>query len=156
MKKLILKCTFFRIVAENIRFLICLVSRQFNLTTIDISMLRAVYYDLFTTFPQKLWKTCKNPVCLRVCTILLCILVLFSCGSSKSVKKGKPALENAVISMSEDEARKKLGEPDVVSRTPENNIIWTYKPKWKIMPDNKDTIYVEFENGKVTKIVRAR
>jgi len=65
-------------------------------------------------------------------------------------------MENAVISMSENEVRKKLGDPDVVSRTPENNIIWTYKPKWKIMPDNKDTIYVEFENGKVIKIVKVK
>jgi hypothetical protein len=156
MKKLILKCTFFGIIVENIRFLICLVCRQFNLTAIHINMLRAVSYDLFTTFPQKLWKTCKSPVYLRICTFLFCILVLFACSSSKSVKKGSPVLENAVISMSEDEVRKKLGEPDVVSKTPENSIIWTYKPKWKIMPDNKDTIYVEFEDGKVTKIVKAR
>lgn len=156
MKKLILKCTFLRKIADNIRFLIYLVYRQLSLTTFNINMLRPISYHLFTTFPQKLWKTCKNPLCLRTCIIIFCIAVLFSCSSSKSAIKQSPALENAVISMSEDEVRKKLGEPDTVSKTPENNILWTYSPKWKIMPDNKDTIYVEFENGKVTKIVRAR
>ncbi|MCX5805769.1 MAG: hypothetical protein NT010_06845 [Proteobacteria bacterium] len=156
MKKLILKYTFIGEIAENIRFLICLVCRQLTSTAFKNNMLGSLSYNLFTTFPQKLWKTCKNPVCLKTCAILLCILVLFSCSSSKSAKKGSSALDNAVISMSEDEVRKKLGEPDIVSKTPENNIIWTYKPPWKIMPDNKGTIYIEFENGKVTKIVKAR
>jgi len=156
MKKLIFKHSFTGIVVENIRFLICLVYRQFSLKPINNSMLEKYYCVLFTTFPQKMWKTCKNPVCLKTCIILLCIMVLFSCSSFKSSKKTGPVLENAVISMSEDEARKKLGEPDIVSKTPENNIIWTYKPQWKIMPDNKGTVYVEFENGKVTKIIKAR
>jgi hypothetical protein len=156
MKKLIMKYTFFGIIAEYIRFLICLFRRQFSLNVINNNMLKVKSYDLFTTFPQYLWKTCKKPVCLNICIILLCIPVLFSCSMFKSAKKKGPVLENAVISMSEDEVRKKLGEPDVVSKTPENNIIWTYRPKWKIMPDNKDTIYIEFENGKVTKIVKAR
>jgi hypothetical protein len=156
MKKLISKHTFFGIIAENIRFLICSVRRQSNLIVFNNNKLRPISCGLLTTFPQKLWKTCKNPVSLSICIILLCIPVLFSCSSSKTAKKKGPVMENAVISMSEDEVRKKLGEPDVVSKTPENNIIWTYRPKWKIMPDNKDTIYVEFENGKATKIVKSR
>ncbi len=156
MKELILKCTFLREMAENIRFLINLVYEKNNLTAFNINMLRSISCCLFTTFPQKLWKTGKNPACLSACVLLLCVPFLFSCSSSKSAKKGSPVLENAVISMSEDEVRKKFGEPSIVSKTPENNIIWTYKPKWKIMPDNKDTIYIEFENGKVTKIVKAR
>ena len=67
-----------------------------------------------------------------------------------------PALQSGVISMTEDEVRKKVGEPDVVSKTADNNILWTYRPSWKLLPDNKDTVYLEFENGRVTKIIRAR
>jgi len=39
-----------------------------------------------------------------------------------------PVLENALISMSEEEVRKKLGEPTMVSLTLEDRIIWTYVP----------------------------
>ena len=70
-------------------------------------------------------------------------------------KKLKVSLDSTLIDKGEDEVKKKFGEPDVVSKTPENQIIWTYKPKWKIWPDNSDTVYVEFMDGKVTKIVRA-
>jgi argininosuccinate synthase len=65
-------------------------------------------------------------------------------------------MENAMISMTEEDVRKRLGEPNIVSVTPENKIIWTYRPSWKIMPDNKNTVYVEFENGKVVKIIKVR
>jgi hypothetical protein len=156
MKKLILRYTSFTKIAENIRFLNFFVYSPFLSNTFKNNMLRSLSSYLFTTFPQKLWKTCKNPVRLKTCTILLCILLLFSCSSFKSAKKKGPVLENAVISMSEDEVKKKMGEPNVVSKTPEGNILWTYNPQWKIMPDNKDTIYIEFENGKVIKIVKAR
>jgi hypothetical protein len=52
--------------------------------------------------------------------------------------------------------KKKFGEPDIVSKMPDNRILWTYQPTWKLMPDNKGTVYVEFENGKVVKMIRAR
>jgi outer membrane protein assembly factor BamE (lipoprotein component of BamABCDE complex) len=58
--------------------------------------------------------------------------------------------------MSEEEIRKKLGEPTMVSLTTEDRILWTYVPEWKLMPDNKDTVYVEFEKGKVVKVIKAK
>ena len=58
--------------------------------------------------------------------------------------------------MTEDEVRKKVGEPTIVSRTSDNHILWTYRPTWKLMPDNKDTIYIEFVDGRVVKIIKAR
>ena len=67
----------------------------------------------------------------------------------------KPFLDSSLIDQGEDEVKKSFGEPDIVAKTPENMIIWTYKPKWKLIPDNADTVYVEFEKGKVRKIVRA-
>jgi uncharacterized protein YpmB len=74
----------------------------------------------------------------------------------KEPPKAKLVPENGVIGMTEAEVKKKFGEPDIVSKTPDNRIIWTYQPTWKLLPDNKGTIYVEFENGKVVKIIRAR
>jgi len=75
---------------------------------------------------------------------------------AKEPPKAKLVPDSNVIDMTEAEVKKKFGEPDVVSKMPDNRIIWTYQPTWKIMPDNKGTVYIEFENGKVIKIIRAR
>ncbi len=143
--------------------------------------------NLYTTFPQKMWKTFKSPMFLKACSIVVCLLLLISCsylkGSKKQDKaapesagadivqstaqqkdrqsareagKTKPAPEAALIDKGEEEVRKRFGEPDIVSKTPDGHLIWTYKPSWKLLPDNKGTLYVEFESGKVVKIVRAR
>jgi hypothetical protein len=149
----------FRIVLENIRLLFFSLRRHIDKTANNNVRLNTSSYDNFTTFPQKMWKTWKNPFCLGIYALLLCMLVLPSCSvfkSSKEPKLSHPALQNGVISMTEDEVRKKVGEPNVVSKTADNNILWTYRPSWRLLPDNKDTIYLEFENGRVTKIIKAR
>lgn len=93
----------------------------------------------------------------RTIALMLIITLLASCTIFKSSKeKTRTPMENAMISMTEEDVRKRLGEPNIVSVTPENKIIWTYRPSWKIMPDNKNTVYVEFENGKVVKIIKVR
>lgn len=74
----------------------------------------------------------------------------------KEPPKEKLVPDTGVIDMTEAEVKRKYGEPDIVSKTPDNLILWTYQPTWKLLPDNKGTIYVEFENGKVVKIIRAR
>ena len=74
----------------------------------------------------------------------------------KELPKAKLVPDSGVIDMTEAEVKRKYGEPDIVSKTPDNRILWTYQPTWKLLPDNKGTIYVEFENGKVVKIIRAR
>jgi hypothetical protein len=159
MKKHLFRHTVFQIVVENIRLLFCLYQRHINRSAHNNSRLSASFYDICTAFPQKMWKTCKSPVSLNIYALLLCLLILSSCSFFKSTKesqKSHPALQNGVISMTEDEVRRKVGEPTIVSKTPDNKILWTYKPSWKILPDNKDTVYVEFENGRVTKIIKAR
>jgi uncharacterized protein YpmB len=75
---------------------------------------------------------------------------------AKEPPKAKLVPDSNVIDMTEAEVKKKFGEPHIVSKMPDNRIIWTYQPTWKIMPDNKGTVYIEFENGKVIKIIRAR
>jgi len=115
------------------------------------------FYNFYTRFPQKLWKTSKSFPVDKVITLVMIAALLTSCTIFKSSKeKTQTPMENAMISMTEEEVRKRLGEPNIVSVTPENRIIWTYRPSWKIMPDNKDTVYVEFENGKVVKIIKVR
>lgn len=136
-------------------------------------MLRIYPDNLFTVFPQKLWKSIKSPMVTKLLAVISCALVLSSCtylGWSKkeggaarrsqgaeATSKSNPAPDGALLlDMNGDEVKKAFGEPDIVSRTPDNHILWTYKPSWKLMPDNKGTIYVEFDNDKVIKVVRAR
>ncbi len=122
----------------------------------DINDLQKSLYILSTGFPQKLWKTFKSPAFSRVCIIILSCFILISCSYIKNIAgKPQPAMENSLISLTEDQLRKKLGEPTMVSLTPDNKILWTYRPDWKIMPDNKNTVYVEFEQGIVTKVIKA-
>jgi hypothetical protein len=95
------------------------------------------------------------PVTLLV--VACCLAGLITCSTSKGVKKPKPttsAAGNALISSEPDEVRKKLGEPTVVSKTLEDHILWVYAPYLKIMPNDKGTIYVEFQNGKVIKVFK--
>lgn len=160
-------------------------------------MLNVSTDNIFTGFPQKLWKTLKSPIVIYACLIMLSIVILSSCsylkGGKKQDKEARPSSTEAsmhaeqkaseapqvvaekkvaappkepnkeklvpgsgVIGMTEAEVKKKYGDPDIVSKTPDNRILWTYQPTWKLLPDNKGTIYVEFESGKVTKIIRTR
>ena len=64
------------------------------------------------------------------------------------------AAGSVLISSEPDEVRKKMGEPTIVNRTREDHILWVYVPSLKILPNDKGTIYVEFENGKVIKIFK--
>ena len=133
------------------------------ITNYKIKYLAWSFYGFFTGFPQKMWKNHVNAFISKSCVLLLCLILLFSCSSIKKItgkdntKKAEPAsVESSLISMNEEEVRKKLGEPTSVSLTTENHILWTYTPDWKLMPDNKDTTYVEFENGKVIKVIKAK
>lgn len=142
---------------EIIEKICCSGTGQINSMANKIKEMGMFFYNFFTGFPQYLWKTKRTFPVFRAIVLMLIVLLLASCTVFKSSKKEpRTPMENAMMSMTEDEVRKRLGEPNIVSITPENRIIWTYRPSWKIMPDNKDTIYVEFENGKVVKIVKAR
>ncbi|MBP1750678.1 MAG: hypothetical protein H6Q52_3217 [Deltaproteobacteria bacterium] len=98
----------------------------------------------------------KSPAFSRSCIILLSCFILVSCSYMKNIAgKPQPVMENSLIAMNEDQVRKKLGEPTMVSLTSDNKILWTYRPEWKIMPDNKNTVYIEFDQGTVTKVIKA-
>jgi len=123
-----------------------------------IKRMKTNFYNLYTAFPQKMWKSQRTSLLSKACIILLCLFLLISCTSLKKTKgkEQQPVIENSLVSMNEEEVRKKLGEPTIVSLTPENRILWTYTPSWKLMPNNKGTVYVEFENGKVIKTIKAK
>jgi hypothetical protein len=124
-------------------------------------------YNFSTAFPQNLWKTPGRYCAVKAFCLFLCLILLSSCTYFKwtnfkwtkkdEIKKADfRTLENMVISMKEEEVRNRFGDPDVVSLMPDNRILWTYRQPWKIMPDNKDTVYIEFENGRVVKMVKVR
>ena len=122
-----------------------------------IKEIKTEFYNIYTGFPPKMWKSPGTSLLSKGCVLLLSLFLLCSCASFKSAKgKEPPVLENALISMSEEDVRKKLGEPTVVSLTLENRIHWTYRAEWKIVPDNKDTVYIEFQDGKVVKVLKAK
>ena len=94
--------------------------------------------------------------------VIACSMALFAgCSKSKEVKSDasakpstKKAFDNVLISKGQDDVRKRLGDPTLVSKTMEGHILWVYVPKWRILPNDKGYIYVEFENEKVIKIFR--
>ena len=124
----------------------------------NINMLVISSHDLFTCFPQKLWKAAQLSL-LFALAILLCATSI-GCSSSKQVRKGeqKPStIKSAnLLSLGTEEVAKKLGEPTTVSKTPEGRVFWVYEPKWKLLPDYKGTLYVEFEGGKVVKAFKTK
>lgn len=128
----------------------------------NISKLVRFYYNISTTYSQKLWKIATGPLLLKATVLLICAFVMVACTLAKAVKNktsktaAKVVVDNSLVSLSEDEVRKKLGDPTSVSRMADNRILWTYTSSWKFMPDNAGTTYVEFENGKATRIIRVR
>ena len=109
--------------------------------------------DSFSTdCPQKMWKIQKACQVLIVLFLFFSLLTLTACSQGKGVERFKALPRGTtLIDKTEAEARQALGEPDVISKTPENRILWKYRPSWKMVPSQKDTLYLEFDNGKVAK-----
>lgn len=122
-----------------------------------IDRLATSTYNFCTDSQQEMWKRSKHRVFLGLCSMVLILVLLVSCGTFKGKKEVPPTGEDKMISMTREEVVKAMGgQPDVVSREPNGRIVWTYRPGWKIMPDNKGTVYVEFEGDRVVKVIRAR
>jgi outer membrane protein assembly factor BamE (lipoprotein component of BamABCDE complex) len=149
---------------DIISYFSCKEKGQKSMIVNNIKRIKTYFYNFCTGFPLKMWKSQRTSFLSKTCVVLLCLFLLISCSSLKKMVGKEPAttpsktpvLESSLISMSEEEIRKKLGEPTMVSLTTEDRILWTYVPEWKLMPDNKDTVYVEFEKGKVVKVIKAK
>ncbi len=110
-----------------------------------------------TCCPQKMWKIQKICHVVLVLFILSGLFTLCACSQGKGVERFKALpTGTTLVAKSEEEVKKRLGEPDVVSKTPDDRILWVYKPSWKVIPSPKDTLYVEFENGKVGRVFQIK
>ncbi len=85
--------------------------------------------------------------------LLLSLLFLSACSQGKGVERFKSLPRGTTLEgKTEAEVKSVIGEPDVISLTPENKFLWRYRPAWKIIPSPRDTLYVEFDNGKAIKV----
>jgi|WetSurMetagenome_2_1015567.scaffolds.fasta_scaffold277651_2 hypothetical protein len=103
-----------------------------------------------------MWKTARL---LSLLLPLLCLAGPIACSPSKKLSKPEQRASSAdksLISYGPEVVTKRLGEPTTVSRTPEGRILWIYEPSWKIMPNDKGTVYVEFEDNRVTKVFKIK
>ncbi len=109
--------------------------------------------DSFSTdSPQKLWRIQKACQVLIILSLLIALLFLSACSQGRGVERFKALPRGTtLVGKSEAEVKQAIGEPYVISMTPENRILWKYRPSWKVIPNPKDTLYVEFDNGKVSK-----
>jgi hypothetical protein len=127
-----------------------------------INNLETFAYNLYTSYTQKMWKTLRRPCLLKVFLLFLCLCLSGACSSSKVAKDQAPKKserivnDESLVSLSENEVRKRLGEPTAVSKMADGRILWTYTPSWKFVPDNGGTVYVEFESGNAVKVIRVR
>lgn len=112
----------------------------------DYGKLQTNQYMLFTAFQQKMLKSAF--------LIFLSLFLIVSCASfsHKKVENQK----EVKVGMTQAEVKKVLGEPTVISKTQEGTIIWSYRPSWKLIPDNRGTVMVEFRENRVIKVIRAR
>jgi len=156
------KHSIFRIFVEKIGFFILLIREQRSNNHSEIKMLEKRICGFCTCFPRKLLKTVTPGCFVILSTILVASFLVSSCTYVKkttswiSKKEGAKDINNALLSKTEEETKKALGEPDIVSIMPDGTILWTYKPSWKLLPNNTETVYIEFQDGKVTKAIRGR
>lgn len=147
----------FRIVGEIIRFSHWHIGTELEAFINKFMKLQHSDDSFSTDSPQKLWKIQKACQVLIVLFLLVGLLFLSACSQGKGVERFKALPRGAtLIDKSEAEVRQALGEPDVISKTPENRVLWKYRPSWKVIPSPKDTLYVEFDNGKVTKVFQIK
>jgi hypothetical protein len=101
----------------------------------------------------------KSVWCPALCVVILLLVGPIACSSSKGARKPEQKVSTAdsgLISEEPDAVRKKFGEPTTVSRTVDGHILWVYQPSWKLLPNDKGTVYVEFDNNRVTKVFKIK
>ena len=114
-------------------------------------------YNFSTGSPQKLWKVQKPCQAVFLVLHLSLFLVAGGCSGSTAYQKAvKQVSQPTLISASEEEVKQALGQPDTVAKTPDNRMLFIYRPPWTIYPSPKDTVYIEFDNGKAAKIFKIR
>lgn len=147
----------FRIILETIDLFNHAARIFMNVFSNYISSLLDGNDNFSTPCPQKLWKIQKACQALALLMLALSVLSTSACSTNKGFQiLSSPRGEATVLGKTEDEVKQAVGEPDVVSTTPENLVLWIYMPAWRIVPSPKDTIYVQFDKGKVIKVFKIR
>jgi hypothetical protein len=139
---------------ENTTVFECVRCRRFDEKACKITKLRTFTYRFFTCFQQEMWKIAL------LCLVAACLVGPAGC-SAKSKGTDRPeqsfsSADQTLRGSGPTEVRKKLGEPTTISRTPEGRLYWIYAPAWKLIPNEKGTVYVEFENDKVAKVFKIK
>lgn len=110
-------------------------------------MLEYSFYDFCTSYAQKMW---KSPGTVRVLlTFLIIAGLMASPGCTGWSQKREQALK--MVGQGSEEVKKRIGEPNVVAKKPDNSIFWVYRPPYRLMPNQKGSVYLEFQDGKVVK-----
>jgi hypothetical protein len=103
-----------------------------------------------------MWKIARLPI---LFLIIFLLVGPTACSSSKTVRKPEQKPSSAskdLISSGPETVTKRLGEPTTIAKTPEGRILWIYEPSWKLLPNENGTVYVEFQNNKVTKVFKIK
>ena len=115
----------FRIVGETIRFSHWHMRTKVETSINNFSELQHTDDSFSTDCQQKLWKIQKACQVLIVLSLLVGLLFLSACSQGKGVERFKALPRGTtLIGKSEAEVRQALGEPYVISKTPENRIFW--------------------------------
>lgn len=94
-----------------------------------------------------MWKNCGTA---RILLAFLIVLgIVFSSGCTGWAQKREQALK--MVGSGSEEVKKRIGEPNVIAKKPDNSIVWIYRPRYKLMPNEEGSIYLEFQDGKVVK-----
>lgn len=92
----------------------------------------------------------KGPGAVRVLLAFLIVTgLLFSSGCTGWAQKREQALK--MVGSTSEEVKKRIGQPNVVAKNPDEAIIWIYRPPYRLMPNQEGSVYLEFQDGKVVK-----
>lgn len=82
-------------------------------------------------------------------TLLIIAGLVFSSGCTGWAQKREQALK--MVGSNSDDVKKRIGEPNIVAKNPDDAIIWIYRPPFKLMPNQEGSVYLEFQDGRVVK-----
>lgn len=129
---------------ENPWKTVCLNLRQGEGKPSNFKQFTKSSYKFSTSFQLGLWK---------LCLLILPFLTLCSCAHLWTGRETKAA-EEVLIGQSEQEVRRRLGEPNVIAKSKDGTILWIYIPSFKVIPDGRGEVFVEFEEGRVKRVVK--
>jgi|WetSurMetagenome_2_1015567.scaffolds.fasta_scaffold301998_1 hypothetical protein len=110
-------------------------------------MLTSHSYDLCKNWARKI---SRRPGTVKILLAFLIVTgLIFSSGCTGWAQRREQALK--MVGSGSEEVKKRIGEPSVITKKPDNSIVWIYRPPYKLMPNQEGSVYLEFLDGKVVK-----